>query len=87
MVKDTGVGIPPAEQSEIFKAFKQSDETYARRHGGTGLGLAIAKQLVTMMGGEISLESEPGNGTTFLFTSLLGECSESASATLPDWAR
>jgi signal transduction histidine kinase len=71
-VEDTGVGIPEEEQEEIFKAFRQSDETYARKHGGTGLGLAIAKQLVAMMGGEITLESEPGNGTRFTFTALLG---------------
>jgi PAS domain S-box-containing protein len=71
-VEDTGVGIPSEEQEEIFKAFRQSDETYARKYGGTGLGLAISKQLVSMMGGEISLESEPGNGTRFTFTALLG---------------
>lgn len=71
-VEDTGVGIPKEEQQEIFKAFKQSDESFARKHGGTGLGLAIAKQLVTMMGGEITLESEPGNGTRFFFTAILG---------------
>lgn len=71
-VEDTGVGIPEEEQEEIFKAFRQSDESFARRHGGTGLGLAIAKQLVAMMEGEISLESEPGNGTRFFFTAILG---------------
>lgn len=85
-VEDTGIGIPPEEQSEIFKAFKQSDETYARRHGGTGLGLAIAKQLVAMMGGEISLESEPGNGTKFLFTISLGEQPQRAEHPLPGTA-
>lgn len=82
-VEDTGVGIPPQEQEEIFKAFRQSDETYARKYGGTGLGLAISKQLVSMMGGEISLESEPGNGTRFTFTALLGAPREESNASAP----
>jgi two-component system sensor histidine kinase RpfC len=65
-VQDTGVGIPPAACERIFETFAQADETVARRFGGSGLGLAIAKQLVELMGGAISLESEVGRGSTFM---------------------
>ena len=67
-VKDSGIGIPPKRQQEIFSPFIQSDSTVTRRYGGTGLGLAIASQLVKMMHGEIGVESEPGKGSRFFFT-------------------
>lgn len=67
-VKDSGIGIPPKRQQEIFSPFVQSDSTVTRRYGGTGLGLAIASQLVKMMHGEIGVESEPGKGSRFFFT-------------------
>jgi two-component system, sensor histidine kinase and response regulator len=67
-VKDTGIGIPKEKQGSIFEAFTQVDSSITRKYGGTGLGLTITKSLVGMMGGGITVHSEPGKGTEFMVT-------------------
>jgi two-component system, sensor histidine kinase and response regulator len=67
-VQDTGLGIAREAQGAIFDPFRQADGTTTRKYGGTGLGLAIVQQLLTAMGGEIGVQSEPGQGATFRFS-------------------
>lgn len=77
-VSDTGVGIPEQAQAKIFESFTQADSSTTRKFGGTGLGLTISKRLANLMGGDISLESEPGKGTTFTVSLKLAEGAEPA---------
>ncbi len=67
-VRDSGIGIAAENQTRLFKSFEQADGGISRQFGGTGLGLAISRSIVEMMGGRIWVESEEGNGATFIFT-------------------
>ncbi|MGA2444457.1 MAG: ATP-binding protein [Opitutaceae bacterium] len=88
MVRDTGIGIAPEECGKLFKPFSQIDSSSTRKYGGAGLGLAVSRGLVQMMGGDISVKSEVGRGTTFTFTIVAGEVPvETGLAESPDLPR
>ena len=88
-VVDTGIGIPPGSQRQLFEPFQQGDPSTARRFGGTGLGLVISQRLVEALGGRLAFESEPGRGSRFWFVLTLpeataGDVEGNASATVPE---
>jgi len=79
-VADTGIGMTPEQQSKLFKEFTQVDSSTVRQYGGTGLGLAIARKLARMMGGDVTVASEPGKGSVFTVRLPAGAHSQARSS-------
>ncbi|HXB43858.1 MAG TPA: ATP-binding protein, partial [Puia sp.] len=83
-VTDTGIGIPKEKLQKIFESFTQADTSTTRKYGGTGLGLTIAKRLAEMMGGNLSVESKPGKGSTFTLHLTLEVANEQPEMAVPE---
>ena len=80
-IKDTGIGISDDKIGQLFTYFTQADDSVTKKYGGTGLGLAISKQLINMMDGEISVETELGVGSNFLFTAIFMQAEDAKELT------
>ncbi len=86
-VSDTGIGIPKEIQSYIFDKFNQGDNSLTRQHEGAGIGLTLSKQLVELMGGNINVQSEPGQGSTFWFSVMLQPVEQPVVSPISDYLK